>query len=176
MNSAPHLHTISLDTAAALTSLSKRTWQRRIEDGQVPRLADVRGRALLPFDAVRGLVDLPLDAADIANIEKADRGQALAQAEVGAMFALAALKFAKSAQTGNGTKPCGQNKLSIALHFLTLAAEQNEADAMHWLGLLYAAGLGEGDHRAQAVMWIANAATNNHAIACHQMQGLLARV
>ena len=44
---------ISLNTAAVLTGRSIRTWQRRIEEGLVPRLGDERGRALVAFDAVR---------------------------------------------------------------------------------------------------------------------------
>ena len=61
-----------------------------------------------------------------------------------------------------------------ALHFLTRAAEQGEADAMHWLGLLHAAGLGEaGDTQALALMWVAKAAAHGHAIAAQQLAGLL---
>ena len=37
-------HCVSLNTAAVLTGRSIRTWQRRIEEGLVPRLGDERGR------------------------------------------------------------------------------------------------------------------------------------
>ena len=54
---------------------------------------------------------------------------------------------------------------------------------MHWLGLLYAAGLGPaGDasdadadtsNNAMALMWIAKAAAHGHAIARQQLAALL---
>jgi TPR repeat protein len=49
------------------------------------------------------------------------------------------------------------------------------ADAMHWLGVLHAAGLGEPgcDHRALALMWIAKAAAHGHAIGRQQLEVLL---
>ena len=62
---------ISLNTAAVLTGRSVRTWQRRIEEGLVPRLGDERGRALVAWDAVRPALALRLDEADIAGIDAA---------------------------------------------------------------------------------------------------------
>ncbi|HNL42004.1 MAG TPA: hypothetical protein PKM77_07100, partial [Ottowia sp.] len=53
MPPADTLHPISLATAAVLTGRSMRTWQRRIEEGAVPRLGDGRG-ALVPFAATQG--------------------------------------------------------------------------------------------------------------------------
>ena len=101
---------------------------------------------------------------------RADQGDARAQAEVGALFALAALRDAKAAAPSN----LGGGSAMPALHFLTRAAEQGEADAMHWLGLLHAAGLGEsGDGDALALMWVARAAAHGHAIAARQLAGLL---
>lgn len=49
---------------------------------------------------------------------------------------------------------------------------------MHWLGMLYAAGLGRdedagSDRRALAMMWIARAAAHGHVIAQRQLAGLL---
>ncbi|MDE2416128.1 MAG: hypothetical protein KGM60_15360 [Comamonadaceae bacterium] len=57
---------------------------------------------------------------------------------------------------------------------MTRAADQGEADAMHWLGLLHAAGLGEaGGGDAMALMWLAKAAAHGHAIAAQQVAALL---
>lgn len=84
---------ISLEAAVALTGRSRRTWWRRIEEGAVAKLApDARGRALLVFDEVRPAIGLALDDEDMAAILRADGGDAQAQAQVGALFALAALK------------------------------------------------------------------------------------
>ncbi|MBS0506926.1 MAG: sel1 repeat family protein [Proteobacteria bacterium] len=161
---------ISLNTAAVLTGRSVRTWQRRIEEGLVPRLGEERGRALVAFDAVRPALALKLDEPEVDLLVRADQGDAAAQAEVGALFALAALDEAKAAAPANAV---GGSAIP-ALHFLTRAAEQGQADAMHWLGLLHAAGLGEsGDGDALALMWVARAAAHGHAIAVQQVAALL---
>ena len=92
-DSPPARPAISLEAAVALTGRSRRTWWRRIEEGAVAKLApDARGRALLVFDEVRPAIGLALDDEDVAAILRADAGDAQAQAQVGALFALAALK------------------------------------------------------------------------------------
>ena len=183
----PHL-SISLHTAAILTGRSVRTWQRRIEEGLVPRLGD-GVRALVPFAAVQQSMEgMPGEAAnawsaqDVQTLVRADQGEALAQAQMGSQFALLALRGAAPA-----TPPApGQDAGRIAHYFLERAAEQAQADAMHWLGLLYAAGLGPtGDasdadadtsNNAMALMWIAKAAAHGHAIARQQLAALLPNV
>ena len=168
MPTPPPVHCISLNTAAVLTGRSIRTWQRRIEDGLVPRLGEERGRALVGLDAVQPALALRLDDAELDLLVRADQGDAAAQAEVGALFALAALREA------DGAAPGLSGNAVPALHFLARAAEQGQADAMHWLGLLHAAGLGEaGDTQALALMWVAKAAAHGHAIAAQQLAGLL---
>ena len=174
MPPADTLCPISLNTAAVLTGRSTRTWQRRIEEGQVPRLGDGRG-ALVPFAAVRPALALDLSDEDVQILVRADQGDATAQADMGALFALAALDEAK-AQAGSGPASVprgGGGHIVPALHFLTQAAQQGEADAMHWLGLLHAAGLCEGDGDAMALMWIAKAAAHGHVIAQRQLAGLM---
>lgn len=175
----PHL-SISLHTAAILTGRSVRTWQRRIEEGLVPRLGD-GVRALVPFEAVQQSMEgVPGEAAnawsaqDVQTLVRADQGEALAQAQMGSQFALLALRGAAPA-----TPPApGHDAGRIAHYFLERAAEQAQADAMHWLGLLYAAGLGpagdaDADNNAMALMWIAKAAAHGHAIARQQLAALL---
>ena len=183
----PHL-SISLHTAAILTGRSVRTWQRRIEERLVPRLGD-GVRALVPFEAVQQSMEgMPGEAAnawsaqDVQTLVRADQGEALAQAQMGSQFALLALRGAAPA-----TPPApGHDAGRIAHYFLERAAEQAQADAMHWLGLLYAAGLGPaGDasdadadtsNNAMALMWIAKAAAHGHAIARQQLAALLPNV
>ena len=95
MQPAESLYPISLNTAAILTGRSMRTWQRRIEEGLVPRLGDGRG-ALVPFSAVRPALVVDLTEEDVQMLVRADQGDAAAQADVGALFALAALQEAKA--------------------------------------------------------------------------------
>ena len=95
MQPAESLYPISLNTAAILTGRSMRTWQRRIEEGLVPRLGDGRG-ALVPFSAVRPALAVDLSDEDVQMLVRADQGDAAAQADVGALFALAALQEAKA--------------------------------------------------------------------------------
>ena len=170
MPPADTLCPISLNTAAVLTGRSLRTWQRRIEDGLVPRLGD--GRALVPFDAVAPELALTLTPEDVDVLVRADQGNAAAQADVGALLALAALDEAK-AQAGSRSAPLARGGMVPALHFLTQAAQQGEADAMHWLGLLHAGGLCDGDGDALALMWIAKAAAHGHVVAQRQLAGLM---
>lgn len=175
MPPADTLHPISLSTAAVLTGRSTRTWQRRIEEGQVPRLGDGRG-ALVPFAAVQPALGLDLTDEDVEMLLRADQGDAAAQTGVGALFALAALDEAK-AQAGSRPVPqardVGGGHVVPALHFLTLAAQRGQADAMHWLGLLHAGGLCDGDGDAMALMWVAKAAAHGHVIAQRQLAGLM---
>lgn len=164
---------ISLTTAAVLSGRSLRTWQRRVEDGLVPRLGGAGGRTLVPFAAVRPALAVALDDEDVAVLERADQGDAAAQADIGARLALAALQAARRepANPADGAAP--------ALHFLTQAAQQGEADAMHWLATVHAAGLAEAAEpgadtaEALAMMWLAKAAAHGHAIARHQLAQLM---
>lgn len=172
MQPAESLYPISLNTAAILTGRSMRTWQRRIEEGLVPRLGDGRG-ALVPFSAVRPALAVDLSDEDVQMLVRADQGDAAAQADVGALFALAALQEAKGRPAAPLNRGGGGGSIMAAMHFLTQAAGQGEADAMHWLGMLHAAGLCEGDGQALALMWVAKAAAHGHVIAQRQLAGLL---
>lgn len=95
------LHPISLNTAAVLTGRSMRTWQRRIEDGLAPRLGDGRGKSLVPFEAVRPWLAVPLSEEDVRVLVRADQGDATAQADIGALFALAALSLSTNSAQKN---------------------------------------------------------------------------
>ncbi len=158
---------ISLNTAAVLTGRSVRTWQRRIEEGLVPRLGDERGRALVAWDAVRPALALRLDEAEVELLVRADQGDARPRPR------WARCSRWRPCATPRQPRPPGRGS-AMPRCTLTRAAEQGEADAMHWLGLLHAAGLGEpGDGKALALMWIAKAAAHGHAIAARQLAGLL---
>ena len=154
---------LHVNTVAAVTGRSVRTWQRRMEQGLVARQAD--GRALVPWAALQAELVAPLAAQDAPLLERADRGEAAAQADMGALLALAALDAAQGSEGG----------VAAARYFLELAAQQDEADAMHWLALLHAAGrAGGAEGDALALMWLARAAAHGHGIAREQVAGLMA--
>lgn len=161
--------TISLDAVIAMSGRSRRTWWRRIEEGSISKLpADARGRTLLVFEEVRPALGLALTDEEVALIARADAGDALAQAEAGAMFALRSQKIS---QAGSQSYHCA------AFYWLEQAAAQGAADAMHWLGMLHAGGQGEGNGSQHlALMWIAQAAAQGHAIARQQVHALTGRV
>ncbi len=163
---------LHVNTAAALTGRSVRTWQRRMEQGLVARRAD--GRALVPWAALQAELVAPLAPQDAPLLEQADQGDAAAQAQMGALLALAALDALGAAPGGDGCNGC-DNCVGAARYFLEQAAQQGEADAMHWLALLHAGGLCEGDGNAQALMWLARAAAQGHVVAKAQLAGLMPR-
>jgi len=162
---------LSLNAAAALSGRSVRTWQRRVEEGAVQRLAD--GRALVPADALQPLVLAALSAGELQWLEPADSGDARAQAQVGALLALSALQ---PGDHGEHDERAGACLVQAALYFLEQAAQQGEAGGGRWLGLLHAAGLcGDAAGEALALMWLARAATHGHALAREQLAGLMPR-
>lgn len=127
---------------------------------------------MVPLAAIQPLLVMELAEHDVQVLVQADQGGAAAQADIGALFALAALREAQEmASTGR------RSRARAALYFLMLAAQQGEADAMHWLSILHTAGLGEpgedGGH-ARSLMWMAKAAANGHVIAQGQVAALFA--
>lgn len=163
-----HLAIISLDATIAVTKYSRRTWWRRMDQGVVTKLpVDSRGRAMLMLkDVIKELV-MPLDDESLKLLVKADSGDAQAQAEIGALFAL------EHQKAGLVT---GSDFIVPALYWLELAAEQGQADAMHWMGILYAGGYGGEKSQNLALMWIARSAAHDHLIAQTQLSQLLMRL
>jgi TPR repeat protein len=145
---------ISLESAIALTDLSRRTWWRYISEGRVTRVADDgRGRAMLNWADVLPLICLPLDAEELALTFSADAGDAQAQNDLGQLL-LSAGKF------------------KCALYWLDQAAKKNNADAMQWLGYCYFNGQGVPQDDNLGLMWTAKAAAHGHVIAQAQVRGL----
>ena len=108
---------ISLNTAAHLMGVSKRTLWRRIAAGSlaVSRSADSQGRTLLSLDNIAGDIGLPLNGEVITAIQNADAGLAKDQLTL-------ALLFLESGLTVR------------ALPWLELAAHQGDAEAMLTVG------------------------------------------
>jgi len=145
---------ISLDATIAITTLSRRTWWRRISQDVVHRVADdERGRTMLSLDEVVPHICIPIEAEDLGFILRADAGQADAQNDIGQLFSIA-------------------GKHDSALYWLQHAVRQDHPDAMQWLGSCYLSGLGVPRDENLGLMWIAKAASHNHAIAQAQIDAL----
>lgn len=145
---------LSLQAAACVTGISKRTLWRRLGNGQLPRGPDdAHGRATVWATALHNALQAPLQTADWPQVLAADAGDASAQMAL----ALAYLT---------------QSQWVSAHYWLEQAARQHHADAMHWLATLAFEGrLGPANPTA-GLLWLAKAAQAGHAIAQAQMAGL----
>lgn len=136
--------------------MSRRTLWRRLAAGELRRLADdVRGRAMVAWDDVASVFVVPRVRQELALVLAADGGDASAQVALGLLC-----------------QQAGQGK--AALYWFGLAAAQDDADAMQWLGRCYLAGEGGTVDMDQGLYWIAKAATRGHAVARAQLRGVLA--
>lgn len=152
-----NLAVISLDTACAITGMSKSTWWRRIARGDFTRVADdVRGRAMLLWSEVMPHICVPLEAEDQHFVLLADTGNAEAQDDIGQLFLMS-------------------EKYQAAFYWFQQAAQQNNPDAMQWLGHCYVGGHGVKKDDHLGLMWISKAAALGHTIAQRQMKGLISR-
>ncbi len=148
---------ISLDTVCAITEMSKSTWRRRIAKGDFARLADdTRGRTMLLWSEVAPHICVPIEPEDKEFILLADAGDAEAQDDIGQLFLMS-------------------EKYLAAIYWFQQAAQQNNSDAMHWLGHCYINGKGVLKDDNLGMMWIAKAAAMGHVIAQGQMKGLIDR-
>jgi hypothetical protein len=152
-----HTTIISIDTASAITEFSRRTWWRRISTGEVTRMAnDDRGRAMLLWSEVEPHICVPIEPEDKEFILLADAGDAEAQDDIGQLFLMS-------------------EKHQAAIYWFEQAAQQNNADAMQWLGHCYANGKGVPKDENLGIMWLSKAAAHGHVIAQGQMKGLINR-
>lgn len=147
-------HAISLNTAAIVTDLSKRTLWRRLDGGQISRQEnDSRGRAMLTLTNLIPMLCVPIDSEDYELLADADAGNADAQNDLAQLFLDA-------------------NRPDIALHWMRLAVDQEQADAMHNLAMLYIKGIGLEKDETKGLMWLAKAASHGHLIAKQQVATL----
>jgi uncharacterized protein len=142
---------ISVDSAVVVTKWSRRTWWRRIADGDATRLDDdSKGRAMLSFAEVQAQIYVPMNPEDLACLVRADAGDAEAQNDIGQLFLNA-----------------GQPEAGV--YWLQLATKQDHADAMQCLGSCYVSGDGVPKDANIGIMWIAKAAAHGHVIAQAQI-------
>ena len=142
---------ISLNTACALTGISKRTLWRRIADGSLPACKSCTSdKTLVSLAVVRQWAQLPLADEDLALVLAADHGEAEAQCDLGLLF-LAAERPAE------------------AVDWLERAARHYYPEAMYWLGRCLVAGLGVAPDEAAGLAWLRKAADHGHTLARHAL-------
>lgn len=148
---------ISVDSAALVTELSKRTWQRRAAEGKI-RLAadDGRRRAMIDMTDVAPHISIPMSQEVLKLLSRADAGDAASQSYIGQLFA-------------------ARGKATIALHWVKLAANQEDPGAMQILGQMHADGNGVEQDDYLALMWVAKAAAHGHPLAREQVKGMKLR-
>lgn len=155
MNVTTSTATISLDTTCAITETSKSTWRRRIAKGDFTRLTDdARGRAILLWSEIEPYIFVPIEPEDKQFILLADAGDSEAQDNIGQLFLMS-------------------EKYPAAFYWFQQAAQQNNPDAMQWLGHCYINGKGVAKDDNLGMMWIAKAAAQGHVIAQDLMKGLI---
>jgi uncharacterized protein len=148
------MRSMSIATVATLIDQSERTLRRRIADGTLSRTVEEgSNRTLIPFNAIRDQITIPLEAEDYELISNADTGNAEAQNELALLF----LSFGKPEN---------------AMYWLELSAKQDSSDAMHWLGRCYIEGNGVPKDDNLGMMWLAKAAAHGHEISQAQMQSI----
>lgn len=149
---------ISVDTAATLMGISKRTLWRHLADGQYsPQPKNPQGRTVLLLTEVAPKFSIELfpgdgdpDTDDYALLALADLGDTNCQTD----FAILLLE---------------QDKPELAVYWFGLAANKEHADAMHHLSALYQKGLGVNQCDKTAMIWRSRAAAAGHKIARAQM-------
>ena len=152
---------VSVDTAATLMDISKRTLWRHLADGQYsPQPKDPQGRTVLLLSEVAPKFSIELlpgdgnpDTDDYALLALADQGDANCQAD----FAVLLLE---------------QEKPGLAAHWFALAAEKEHPDAMHHLSVLYQTGQGVKRSEETAMVWRSRAAAAGHKIARAQLDDM----
>lgn len=149
------MHTITLQAAMTLTEWSERTLRRRVADGTVQAANETASsnKTLILLDSIKQDSCIPLQADTLALLKQADAGDAYAQTDLALLF-------------------CVHGKTKSGLYWLELAAKQNFADALHWLGYCYLRGEGVAQNDNLAMMWIAKAAAQGHVIARAQIEAL----
>lgn len=119
--------TIGLCSAAVLTGRSERTWRRRVNEGLTGGVGEVGGPLLVPVEAVRPLLAVALQDDEVEMLVRADQGDALAQAEIGALFAKNALQNSTAINSPGGG---GNNYARFSLSESGGCAGRSRCDAL----------------------------------------------
>ena len=144
--------------ASVVLGRSERTVRRWCDDGTLRLVgSDAAGRALVSLDQVLDMLDM-LDP----TAARERWARLVLDADSGDADALACL----------GTELLQQGLTAGAVSLLTEAAQQQHADAMHWLSHCHLHGLGVERDADLALMWLHRAAAQGHAVARAQSRAL----
>lgn len=108
---------------------------------------------MLTFEDIVPMLCVPVAPEDYDLLIEASAGDADAQNDLALLFLDA-------------------DKPEIGLHWLTMAADQGNPDAMHHLSKLYIKGVGTSKDENTGLMWLAKAASMGHSIANEQVKAL----
>lgn len=108
---------------------------------------------MVQLESVIPHLAISIDPEDFQLIENADGGNAEAQNDLAMLF-------------------LDQNKPESAKYWLELAANQDYAESMHWLGRCYIEGKGVSLDENLGIMWLAKAAAYGHAISQAQIEAM----
>jgi len=147
---------VTLNTAASLTGLSKRTLWRRIADEHLHAQsgAEQGEHARVSLDDVLKISRLKLTPEDWEMVLDADAGEAEAECDLGLEFLI-------------------QNLPEDALRWFRESATRGYPEAMHQLGRCYIAGHGIEANETLGIEWISRAAAAGHSTAKHLAQYLM---
>lgn len=145
---------ISVKTYANLCDLSERTVRRYMAMNTIDFIAESSNRTLIAIDELAENCSIPLTADENSLILQADSGNAESQNDLAILLL-------------EHTKP------NLAIYWFNLAAKQQHADAMQFLGYCYANGEGIEKDNNLALMWIARAASLKWVLAEQQISSLI---
>ncbi len=139
---------ISLNTATAITGLSKRTLWRHIHRGSlaVVNINDSGEKTQVSLIDILPLSCLPLSEIEQKVVIDADAGHAAAQTDLALLFFAAA-------------------RPTEAVAWLMRAAEQHYPDAMCYLGRCFLTGTGVTPDADSGALWLSHAAVKGHPLA-----------
>ncbi len=147
--------------ASLVLGRSERTVRRWCDDGTLRLVgSDAAGRALVCLEQVLDMLAEP--AAPAAPTQRQAWLRLVLDADSGDADALACL----------GTQLLHQGRTAGAVSLLQEAAQQQHADAMHWLSHCHLHGLGVDRDADLALMWLHRAAAQGHVVARAQSRAL----
>ena len=147
------MHLISLNTAAALTGLTKRTLWRYIDSGRLTAAnpSEPGEKTHVHLEEILPLSGLTIDPEYHPTIVDADRGDPIAQCDLGILLLM-------------------NNRPADAIPWFQRSANAFYPDAMCWLARAYLSGEGVALNLETGLHWIETAARKGHPLgqALHQ--------